>query len=200
ATTALAAARFSARAQREDGSWPYGTSRRDRFCDSFHTGYTLVALNMIGQSLRTAEFDPAVQRGLDYWRKAFLIGPAVAYHPGRPYPVDAHAVAHAIVTLCVFRPWLPDGLTKARRLAAWMLSQMRDPEGFFYYRRTRTRVNRIAYMRWVQAWMLLALAELATADAGPDPGGFGTEAATEHTGARQSETTRHERSRSRHPR
>ena len=39
---------------------------------------------------------------------------------------------------------------------------MRSPEGWFYYQRWRFWTNRINYMRWSQACMLLALAEFAT--------------------------------------
>ena len=38
---------------------------------------------------------------------------------------------------------------------------MRSPEGcFYYYQKWRFWTNRINYMRWSQAWMLLALSTL----------------------------------------
>src|SRR5690606_34265818 len=96
---ALRAARFTAAAQRADGSWPYGVTGRNSWVDSFHTGYTLVALSEVAAAAGVAEFDQAIERGLDYWRRAFLVGPAVSFYPGEPYPVDLHAVAHALVAL-----------------------------------------------------------------------------------------------------
>jgi hypothetical protein len=37
---------------------------------------------------------------------------------------------------------------------------MSDDRGFFYYRILRSHTNRISYMRWSQAWMLLAMVTL----------------------------------------
>lgn len=164
---ALDAARFTVRAQRSDGSWPYGVARRDAWVDSFHTSYNLVALRTIGEAAGSGEFDDAIERGLDYWRRAFLVGPAVAYFPDAPYPVDLHAVAHTIVTLLTFRDRLPEAVATAERLAEWCIAEMRDPAGFFYYQRHRRWTNRLPYMRWIQSWMLLALAELAAVTSAP---------------------------------
>lgn len=169
---ALRATRFSAAAQREDGSWPYGLGARNGWVDSFHTGYTLVALHEIGAALGTDEFAGAVDRGIRFWREAFFGGPAVGFVADEPYPVDMHAVAHAILTLVRLRARIPDALPAAKSLAEWSLREMRDPSGYFYYLRRRAFRNRLPYMRWVQAWMLLALAELAAADRGRTPSGI----------------------------
>jgi hypothetical protein len=163
---ALAAARFTLAAQRADGSWPYGTTARNGWVDSFHTGYVLVALDDLGRALGTDEAEAAIERGLAYWTATFLVPPAVAHRPGRPFPVDMHAVAHAVLTLLRFRTRVPDALERARSLAAWALSEMRAHDGSFHYLRYRTGVNRLKYLRWVQAWMFRALAELAVADGG----------------------------------
>jgi hypothetical protein len=161
---ALQAARFTARAQRTDGSWSYGVGARNSWVDSFHTSYTLVALDSIGRWLYTDEFDSAVERGLDFWRETFLRGPAVTFHPGSAYPIDTHAVAHAIVTLIHFRARVPEAMHHASRLAAWCLNEMQSPEGYFYYQKHRAYVNRRVYMRWTQQWMLRALGALAVAE------------------------------------
>lgn len=157
---ALRAARFTVAAQRADGSWPYGITGRNQWVDSFHTGYTLVALSDVARGVGSDEFESALARGLEYWEKAFLRGPAVTFYPGEEYPVDLHAVAHAIVTLVHFRERLPEALERAGRLADWCLEEMRDPAGYFYYQRHRRWRNRVPYVRWIQAWMLLALSDL----------------------------------------
>jgi hypothetical protein len=77
-----------------------------------------------------------------------------------------HAVAHAILTLLHFRDRLPGALERARALAGWALTEMRAPDGSFHFQRHRLRVNRLPYLRWVQAWMFRALAELAVVDEG----------------------------------
>ena len=164
--TALTAARFTLAAQRPDGSWPYGVGERNAWVDSFHTGYVLIGLDQLARALGTDEPADAVRRGFAYWEQTFLAPPAVAHRPARPYPVDMHAVAHAILTLLHFRDRTPRGLERARDLGAWALAEMRAPDGSFHYLRYRGRVNRLPYLRWVQAWMFRALAELAAADQG----------------------------------
>lgn len=155
----LGAARFSVAAQRPDGAWPYGEGARNAWVDSFHTSYTLVALHEIGGWIGTSEFEPALERGIEYWLEHFFDGPAVGFHPDSPYPIDTHAVAHSILALFELRERIPDALERAERLAEWTLRAMRHEDGSFYYLRGRRDVNRLRYMRWTQAWMLRALSE-----------------------------------------
>jgi hypothetical protein len=161
AESVMGALQWTLSAQRADGSWPYGAARKDAWVDSFHTSYLLVCLDLVGRSLGE-EFPVAtpVDDGLRYWRRTFLAGPAVTFHAGEPYPIDTHAVAHAIITLVELEHRIPDALAEAERLAGWCVREMRDGEGYFYYQKHRFHTNRLAYMRWTQAWMLLALARL----------------------------------------
>jgi hypothetical protein len=52
-------------------------------------------------------------------------------------------------------------VTEAERLGDWAMAEMRDPAGYYYYQHHGRWRNRIAYMRWTQAWMLRALAEFS---------------------------------------
>lgn len=47
-------------------------------------------------------------------------------------------------------------------IADWTINNMQDEEGFFYYRKNKFYINKIPYMRWSQAWMMLALSNLLT--------------------------------------
>jgi hypothetical protein len=49
----------------------------------------------------------------------------------------------------------------ADKVLRWALTNMWDERGFFYYRVLRAMTIRTSYMRWSQAWMLLALATFA---------------------------------------
>jgi hypothetical protein len=164
---ALRSARFTARAQRPDGSWSYGVGRRNAWVDSFHTSYLLVALQEIGAAGSTREFDDAIDAGIAYWRRAFLGGPAVSFHAFRRWPVEQHAVAHAIVALSALRGRIDGAHSEAARLGLWSIAEMRTEDGSYAYRRTRRATDRRVFMRWVQCWMLRALAELAAWDAPP---------------------------------
>lgn len=156
---ALAAARRAAAQQKQDGSWEYGGGATQRWIDNFHTGFNLGALRDVGFYARTSEFDNSLRRGFDFYRTHFVRedgGPR--YFHDRTYPIDAHCVAQSIITLTEFQDFDPSSLTLADKVLQWALSHMWDERGFFYYRVLRLATIRTSYMRWTQAWMLLALA------------------------------------------
>jgi hypothetical protein len=72
-------------------------------------------------------------------------------------------VAQSIITLLAFRDLDPGNLPLARSVFQWAMNHMWDDRGFFYYRVLRFCTIRTPYMRWTQAWMLLALSTLLSA-------------------------------------
>ena len=52
-------------------------------------------------------------------------------------------------------------MTLLSSVYAWVMKHMWNEDGFFYYRVLRSVTIRTSYMRWSQAWMLLALSTLA---------------------------------------
>ncbi|MGH9326668.1 MAG: hypothetical protein ACRD2B_08305 [Terriglobia bacterium] len=158
---ALRVARFSAQSQLADGSWYYGEGRSQRWIDNFHTGYNLCALRAIAADAGTAEFDSCIQRGFEFYRAHFFRPDgSVRYFHNREYPVDVHCVAQSVITLLAFRDLDPENIRLAHSVFQWAVSHMWDDRGFFYYRVHRFGINRTSYMRWSQAWMLLALSML----------------------------------------
>ena len=161
---ALAAARFSASQQAADGSWRYGMASTATWIDNFHTGFNLCALKEIGRYARTTEFDAAMLGGFQFYREHFFREDGAAkYYHNEVYPIDIHSVAQSILTLDAFGDLDSNNLALARRVSRWALENMWDQRGFFYYRVLRTATIRTSYMRWAQAWMVLALATLVSA-------------------------------------
>jgi hypothetical protein len=161
AEAALAAARYTARRQRSDGSWPYSESPRSAWIDNFHTGYVLVALARVGACLQTAELDDTIARGYAFWkREMFLPDGTPRYYAGRTYPIDTHCVAQAMLTFLAMNDVDPEAKALAIRVARWGISHLQDAAGYFHYQIHRGYRIRIPYMRWTQAWMQRALAEL----------------------------------------
>lgn len=154
------------RAQRPDGSWPYGITRRDAWVDPYHTGYILTALRSLRSDLGRPGLGDALSRGFEYWRSEFLQGPAVAPRPGGAWPVDAHALAQGILTLREFEEEWSEARTAAVRLGAWALDNLARGDGSYAFCKGRVLSNRIPYMRWVQAWMFVGLSELAAWEEG----------------------------------
>jgi hypothetical protein len=164
---ALRAAHYSAAKQHADGSWYYGEERSQRWIDNLHTGYNLCALQSISQNANTAEFDEVVRRGFEFYRSHFFRKDgAVTYFHDRIYPIDIHCVAQSIITLLAFKDLDPGNLPQAHSVLRWALTHLWDNRGFFYYRALRSHTNRVSYMRWSQAWMLLAIATLMNASKG----------------------------------
>jgi hypothetical protein len=158
---ALRVARAGAARQRADGSWPYGETPSQRWVDNFHTGYNLCALNAIGRDVETDEFEDVLGRGLAFYRARFFRSDgAPRYFHDRTYPIDIHCVAQSIITLLDLQAREPDNASRAASVFKWAMAHMWDRRGFFYYRVLRLVTVRTSYMRWSQAWMLLALATL----------------------------------------
>jgi len=155
---ALRVVRYSAGRQNADGSWSYGEARSQQWIDNFHTGYNLCALHSICRYVETAEFEPCIKRGFAFYRNHFFREDgAVRYFHDRDYPVDIHCVAQSIITLLALRNLDPGNVPLARSVFRWAMKYMWDNRGFFYYQVFRSYTNQISYMRWAQAWMLLAM-------------------------------------------
>ena len=158
---ALSLARYSYSCQRSDGSWMYGEAKTQQWIDNFHTGYNLCALQQIQSSLKALEFESGIVRGFDFYRRHFFLqNGAPRYYHNRTYPIDVHSVAQSIVTLLTFQKLDPDNVRLALQVMQWAQTHMWDDRGFFYYRVLRHTTIRTSYMRWSQAWMLLALSSL----------------------------------------
>jgi len=115
-----------------------------------------------------------VQRGLEFYRNNFFCeNGAVKYYHDRLYPIDIHCVAQSIITLLTLKDVDSGNLPLAHSVLQWAMTHMWDDRGFFYYRILRSHTNRISYMRWSQAWMLLAMVMLQEASSSEGAEGFG---------------------------
>ena len=158
---ALKATRYSAAKQHADGSWDYGEASSQRWIDNFHTGYNLCALQQIDRHLETDEFEACIRRGFDFYKAHFFREDgAPRYFHNRTYPIDIHCIAQSIITLLAFPDLDPGNFPLAHAVFRWAMDHMWDDRGFFYYRVHRLCTIRTSYMRWSQAWMLLALSTL----------------------------------------
>ena len=158
---ALKVARYSAGRQAGDGSWVYGELPKQRWIDNFHTGYNLCGLRSICRDAQTAEFEPHIRRGFEFYLAHFYREDGAArYFHDSTYPIDIHSVAQGIITPLVLKDLHPGNSRLARSACDWAMKNLWDESGFFYYRALRFLKVKISYMRWSQAWMLLALSTL----------------------------------------
>jgi len=158
---ACSAVRFSLHRQHEDGSWPYGEDKTQQWIDNFHTGYNLVALKKFSEYTGNSDVMENIRRGLLFYRENFFTDDGIPkYYHNQKYPIDIHSVAQSIITLSEFKAFDADNMDLAKRIFTQSLKTMQSNTGFFFYQNNRFFKNRIPYMRWSQAWMLLALATL----------------------------------------
>jgi hypothetical protein len=158
---ALKATRYCVSKQRSDGSWFYGESPSQQWIDNFHTGYNLCALHAISRDLVTAEFAACIRHGFGFYKEHFFRDDGAAkYFHNRTYPIDTHSVAQSIITLVALKDLDPGNIELAQSVFNWAMRHLWDERGFFYYRVSRWCTIRTSYMRWSQAWMLLAISTL----------------------------------------
>jgi polysaccharide biosynthesis protein VpsJ len=155
---ANAAIDYTLRAQRPDGSWPYGESSHHRWTDGFHTGYVLEALHLCRELLIRDDLSEPIARGTKYYVKSFLRDDGVVpYYANGSGPLDINNFAQMVVTLECVRP-TPDWLALADRTLAAAIRELWRPESdAFAYQRRGRHINRISYPRWTQIWMMYAL-------------------------------------------
>jgi hypothetical protein len=172
---ALRGARYVARRQQPDGSWAYGAEGFQGWVDNFHTAFVLTSLHRIATACDAdAELRPAIERGYEFWSTRFFRSDGwPKYYPDSDYPADAHSSGAALVALAELRSVDPGSNELARRIANWTIVNLQDKDGYFYYQRKRFYVNRVAYMRWSQAWMFYGLArflEVERSESGTEAG------------------------------
>ena len=166
----LRVARYSAAQQLADGAWNYGEDETQRWIDNFHTGYNLCALQSIAQFCETDEFATYLNKGFDFYLSNFIRDDgAPKYFSNRTYPIDIHSAAQTIITLVVCAHLHPRSLTIARTVLEWSVANMWDTRRhYFYYQASAHFTSKISYMRWSQAWMLLAISTVLERDARTD--------------------------------
>ena len=158
---ARSAMEYSCARQHADGSWWYAESPDNRWIDNFHTGYNLDALRYYIDYTGDEEFRPNLVKGLEYFKRNFFepSGRPKYYH-SRTYPVDIQCSSQAIDTLAWFSDLDPACLPLARKVAAWTIRNMQDPDGHFYYRQYPFIKAKAPMLHWGQATMFKALSQL----------------------------------------
>lgn len=170
--TALKAVEYTLAEQRADGSFFYWGPPSDKdyslrkeqyeLVDHLHTGYVLRALDLIFELTGKGEILDSIKLGFDFYqRKLFEHEFVPKYQVDGLYPVDIHFCAEAILSLSSLDHHFPGTIEIARKIAGWVIEHFQDRNGYFYASMRENGFQRIGYMRWGQAWMLLALASLA---------------------------------------
>jgi hypothetical protein len=153
--------------QRPDGVWYYSfvdEEGDERKQVDFHQGFILDSFDEVSKHINYFKkaWELAVERGLKYYyNEQFKENGAGIWRVPNEFPVDVHNQAQGILTFSRFATFDEKYGPFAKKIADWTIQNMQNKKkGFFYYRKYKSYTNKISYMRWSQAWMLLALSEL----------------------------------------
>ena len=160
---AEAAYNYSNSKQLENGAWRYGEEEVRGWIDGFHTGFNLEALYWHSLSPGKANYASVMEKGLKFYIENLFTSDGIPkYYHNSIYPIDIHSAAQALITLAKLRESDARALPVLKKVRQWTINNMQDPAGYFYFRKGRIITNKIPYIRWGQAWMLLALTTVQT--------------------------------------
>lgn len=150
--------------QSKDGSWPYSIYKSSQFRKQldFHQGYILDGLLSFlpfykDQSILLS----CLNKGIEFYKNYQFYNDSIAlYRYPRRYPIDIHNQAQGIITFSKFSDLNSTHIVTAKKIADWTISNMQGPNGYFFLHRWPFLDNKIPYMRWGQAWMMLAISSL----------------------------------------
>lgn len=159
-------ATFLIKNQRSDGSWFYSyyENGHNRNQLDFHQGYIIDALlaftKLSGDNI---DLMPCIEKASSFYINNLFQkdGRSVYRYPTR-YPVDIHNQAQGIITFSKLEFIDENYLQFSKKIACWTILNMRDKKGYYYYQKWPHITNKVPYMRWGQAWMMLALSVLLT--------------------------------------
>jgi len=139
--------------QEDDGSWSYSLGDSRNWIDNFHTAYVIDCLDEYINLSGDVRFKFNLEKGIEFYTSNFF------EHDGRPryfsnktYPIDSTSAAQSITTLARFEQY-----ELAEEVLFWMIDNMHSSKGYFFYQKHRLHITRISFMRWSNAWMLLAI-------------------------------------------
>jgi rhamnogalacturonyl hydrolase YesR len=166
---ALLAAQYSLDRQNTDGSLYYasqdtGNERKHR--DIYHSGFEIRAIYQFWNLTQDLRFKESLDRYLQFYAAAYIRsddGAPVRDEFATTQVFDIHGCAEAILcpaSLLTDYPELKEQLLGAYQ---WSLAHMKNRDGSWAYAiDSKGNVDRTPYVRWGQAWMLRALAELSS--------------------------------------
>jgi hypothetical protein len=149
--------RYVCSCQNPDGSWPYGKLPFHQWIDNFHTGFNLECIADYMKYSGDLSFTDSIQKGFDFYINTFFTPEGISkYYNTATYPVDIHAPAQLLVTVCKLGK-MKDTEELISNVMNWTISNMQSEKGYFYYQVRKHFKIRISYMRWSQAWMFYAM-------------------------------------------
>jgi rhamnogalacturonyl hydrolase YesR len=163
---------FTVKKQHENGKWNYSLdleTDQERVQIDFHQGYVLESLSEFIKysQIEDEKYNAALIKGLQfYMNEQFFDTGRSKWRIPKVWPVDIHNQTQGIITFSKLAYLNSDYRDFALQTARWTIENMQDKAGYFYYQKHKFFTNKIPYMRWAQAWMMLALSTLSSTEKG----------------------------------
>ena len=165
------AASYALREQNEDGSIFYWGAVQQHVnpsrVDHYHSGFEMRSLYGLWKTTGGDKY----KRALDGYYAFYLSnlietesGAAIPkMYPHSRYPINIHSCAEALLLNATLAPDYSQARSLIAPMFRWVILKMQKSDGHFIYMRRRFGgfewQSTIAFWRWGQAWMMLALSE-----------------------------------------
>lgn len=151
--------------QHSDGKWNYSIDEngKEKKQIDFHQGFILNSIfDYVQYTDDSSEiYRNALVKGCNYYyHDQFFENGQSIWRVPKKWPTNIHNQSQGIITFCKLAKLSSNYLPFAERIALWTIKNMQDTKGYFYYQKGHFFTNKIPYMRWSQAWMMLALITL----------------------------------------
>ncbi len=161
-TLAIKSINFTMSLQNNDGSFYYWAppDKLFKLVDNYHTGFVLECLNVCRRALGSDfNYNMELKKGLDFYaKKLFTDSGEAVISTENKYPINIHSCAQGIITFIELADFDATNKEISSKVAKWTVKNMQDESGYFYHLiNGKGYVDRMPYIRWGQAWMLLAL-------------------------------------------
>jgi rhamnogalacturonyl hydrolase YesR len=174
----IRAAMYALKEQNDDGSiFNWGRVQNHYnpdTIDHYHSGFEIRCLYGIWKLTGRADFKRATERYYEFYLKNLVArqGESVApkMTPKSFYPVNVHSCAEALLLNATLAPEFAEARALVKPLLQWIVPTMQQNDGSFLYMISRILLwekrSTIPYMRWGQAWMMLALSHCVRLERG----------------------------------
>ena len=162
---AIKAIDFVIARQKQNGLWAYSEDKngKERIQTDFHQGYVLESIYGIKKRLciDNDRWKTALYKGIEFYlQKQFYNNGRSLWRVPKVFPVEIHNQTQGIITFLKLKEYFSNTEEFAHIIAKWTINNMQSKDGHFYYQIFKYHKHKISYMRWSNAWMLLALSML----------------------------------------
>jgi hypothetical protein len=163
------AANYSLNEQNPDGSICYWGRIQNSYSpdhlDHYHSGFEIRMLDSIWRITGDKRFQESFESYSRFYLHNFFESDNSKFiaknNPENLYPIDIHACAEAILCLSRLANYNEQARDMLPGVCQWIINNMQTTKGWYRYiiikRKFREHAVNIPYIRWGQAWMLLAL-------------------------------------------